>query len=261
MRLVGAQVALFRCNAGYTQAALADLLRVSEETIASIEQGRRPLLPDIAQRLDELLNTGGALWVAVENMPERDKFPVWVQEFVEHEREAIALSWYENQVLPGLLQTEDYACATFQSSVPQLDEEELELRVAARLARQTVLHRKQPVTASFVISQAVLMDRLGGRDVMRKQLEHLQSCADLPGVSIQVMPFGRESHASLDGTFILLETPEHQHLGYTETHRGSQLITDPDEVSILAQKYGMLRTQAYNTEETKGLLGRLLGET
>ncbi|MEV0282392.1 helix-turn-helix transcriptional regulator [Streptomyces sp. NPDC050610] len=261
MRLVGAQVALFRCNAGYTQAALAELLRVSEETIASIEQGRRPLLPDIAQRLDELLKTGGALWVAVENMPDRDKYPVWAQEFVDYEQEAITLCSYENQVVPGLLQTKEYARSTFQSGVPQLSEEEIELRTAARLERQVVLHRKQPVTASFIISQSVLMDRLGGRDAMREQLQHLRTSADLPGVSIQIMPLGRETHAGLSGPFVLLETPSHDHIAYAETYLHSQLITDRDEVSTVAQKYGMLRTQALNPEETKDLLDRLLGET
>ncbi|MFJ2114962.1 Scr1 family TA system antitoxin-like transcriptional regulator, partial [Streptomyces sp. NPDC087850] len=81
---------------------------------------------------------------------------------------------------------------------------------------------------------------------------------DLPGIALQVMPLGRQSHAALDGPFILLETPDHQHLGYTETQRGSQIVSDPDEVSILSQKYAMLRTQALNPEDTKDLLDRLL---
>ncbi len=80
-------------------------------------------------------------------------------------------------------------------------------------------------------------------------------------MSLQVLPLGRTSHAALDGPFILLETPNHQHHGYTETQRGSHLISDPDEVSILARKYAMLRTQALNTAQTCGLLDRLAGET
>ena len=95
---------------------------------------------------------------------------------------------------------------------------------------------------------------------MRGQLRHLRQCADLPGVSIQVLPLERELTPGSPGPFVLLETPDHQHLAYTETQRGSQLISDPDEVSILAQKYGMLRMQALNAEETMGLLDRLLGE-
>ncbi|MGW7007144.1 helix-turn-helix domain-containing protein [Streptomyces sp. NPDC054933] len=259
-RLVGAQVALFRKAARLTQRDLAERLCVHEETIASIEQGRRPLKPDLAEEMDQLLETKGALAVAVENLPEREKFPVWAAQFIDYEREAIAISWYESQVLPGLLQTEAYARAVFRSRVPLLSEEEIEHRVATRMERQDILHRKVPPTASFIFSEAVLMDRLGGDEVYKEQLRHLRECADLPGISLQIMPFGRQAHAGLDGPFIVLETPEHDLLVYAETQRGSLLISDPDEVSILARKYAMLRTQALNTEESKGLLDRLLGE-
>lgn len=128
------------------------------------------------------------------------------------------------------------------------------------MARQRILHRNTPPTLSFVVWEAVLRDRLGGTEVYAEQLRHLRACADLTDVSFQVMPLGRTSHAALDGPFTILETPDHQHLGYTETQRGSQLISDPNEVSIMARKYAMLRTQALNTEQTRGLLDRLLGE-
>lgn len=258
--VVGAQMGNFRRAAGLTQRELAERLRVSEQLVASIEQGRRPLKRDLAEQLDELLDTKRALEVAVDNMPEIDRFPVWAMEFIDLEREAIALSWYENQVLPGLLQTEAYARATFRSRVPVLSEDEIEQQVAARLARQGILHRKVPRTASFVISQAILMDHLGGPEVYAEQLRHLRECATLPGLSLQVMPFGRQSHAGLNGPFVLLETPDHLLFVYTEAQRGSQLTSDPDEVSILGQKYAMLRSQALNPEDTRGLLNRLLGE-
>ncbi|GAA1881086.1 helix-turn-helix domain-containing protein [Streptantibioticus ferralitis] len=259
-RLVGAQVALFRRAARLTQRELAQRLGVHEETIASIEQGRRPLKLDHAEVLDELLETKGALVVAVENLPERAKFPVWAAEFIDYERKAIALSSYQNQVVPGLLQTESYARAVFRNEIPLLSEVDLEQRVAARIERQAILRRKIPPSASFIISEAVLTDRLGGDEVYVEQLRHLRECADLPGLSLQVMPLGRMTHAGLSGPFILLETPDHNLLAYAETQRGSLLISDPDEVSILARKYAMLRTQALNPEENKGLLDRLLGE-
>jgi hypothetical protein len=68
------------------------------------------------------------------------------------------------------------------------------------------------------------------------------------------------AHAGLDGPFTLLETPDHLHLAYTESQRGSQWVSDPDEVSILARKYAMLRSQALSPQESRGLLGRLLGD-
>ncbi|MFI9584830.1 helix-turn-helix domain-containing protein [Streptomyces sp. NPDC052236] len=260
MKLVGAQMGQFRRVAGLTQCQLAELINVHEETISSIEQGRRPLRPDIAAVLDQLLDTKRALQTAVENMPEIDMIPAWAEEYMDIEAEAITLSWFENQVLPGLLQPKSYAYAIFRNRIPILTEDEIERRVAVRMEREEILRRKEPPTSSFIISEAILRDRLGGDEVYAETLRHVRACADLPGVTLQVMPLGRQGHAALAGPFILLETPDHQHVGYTETQRGSQLITDPDEVSILAQKYAMLRTQALNIEETKGLLDRLLGE-
>ncbi|MFG2923453.1 Scr1 family TA system antitoxin-like transcriptional regulator [Streptomyces sp. NPDC048305] len=260
MKLVGKLVGLFRVTADLTQAQLADSAAVQLETIASIEQGRRALLPDLARRLDQLLDTKGALGTAVENMPEVDLIPAWAETFIDLEREARTLCFYENQVLPGLLQTESYARAVFSSRVPAFSEEEIEAQTATRLDRQGILHSRVPPSISFVVAEAVLLDRLGGDAVRAQALEHLRECSALPGITLQVMPVGRESHAALDGPFVLLETADHQHLGYAETQRGSQLIADPDEVSILAQKYAMLRTQALNAEDTRALLDRMLGE-
>ncbi|MEV8367662.1 helix-turn-helix domain-containing protein [Streptomyces niveus] len=260
MKLVGALVALFREVAGLTQGQLAERAVVHTETIASVEQGRRPLKPDLAALLDQVLSTKGALATAVENMPEIDRYPTWAAAFIDQEQEAIAISWYENQVLPGLLQTEGYARAVFRSRVPTFSEDEINTRVAGRIERQQILHRKVPPTCSFLIGEAVLRDRLGSPAVFAEQLHRLRENADLPGLTLQIMPFGRTTHAGLAGPFVLLETADHQHLAYVETQRGSLFVEDPDEVSIMARKYAMLRTQALNPEETKGLLDRLLGE-
>ncbi|MEV0370682.1 helix-turn-helix transcriptional regulator [Streptomyces sp. NPDC050636] len=260
MEVLGAIMALFRVNAGLTQTELGRRASVSEQTIASIEQGRRALLPRMAEEFDRLLETGGALAVGVEKLPDRDKFPVWAEEFMQYEREAISLCWFENGVIPGLLQTGDYARATFRSVIPDLTEEEVEQRVADRLERQQILHKSEPVHASFVISEAVLLSGLGGPEVMRGQISHLRTCAELPGVSIQVLPLKCKTHAGLNGPFVLLETPDHRHLAYTEAQRSSTLISDPYEVSILTQKYGMLRMQALSAEKSMGLLDSLLGE-
>lgn len=260
VRMVGAQLSHFRKLSGMTQRELAERLVVSEETIASIEQGRRPLKPDMAEHLDDLLTTKGALAVAVANMPDREKFPVWAAEYMDREREAIVISWYETQLVPGLLQTEAYARAVFRSRVPLLPADVVEQRVADRMERRDILHRQVPPTISFIVGQAALMDRLGGDEVYAEQLRYLREYADLPGLTLQVMRFGLHSHAGTNGPFTILETPDHDLLGYTEGQRGSQLFSDPDEVSILAQKYGTLRTQALNPHETKGLLDQLLGE-
>lgn len=260
VKLVGSLVGTFRRAASLTQSALADHAMVDEETIASIEQGRRSLKPDLANLLDELLDTKGALSVAVANMPEVDLFPRWAEDYIDLEREALSLSWYDNQVLPGLLQTPAYARAVFLNDVPALSEEEIQQRVAARMERQEILQRREPPTISFVVSEVTLMDRLGGGEVHREQLGRLREWADLPGVTLQIMPVGREFHAGLSGPFILVETADHQRVGYVEGQLHGRLIADPDNVSVLERKYAMLRSQALNPQESKSLLDRSLGD-
>ncbi|MEU7068086.1 helix-turn-helix transcriptional regulator [Streptomyces sp. NPDC046161] len=260
MKMVGEQVAAGRLAKGLTQRALADLVTIDVETLASIEQGRRVLMPDVAERLDRVLGLPGLLTVAANKLPEVDTIPAWAEEYMEREREALALSWYDTMTVPGLLQTEAYARAVLGCRVPYAGEEWIELQTARRVQRQEILRRPTPPTLSFVIWEAALRDRIGGDEVQRDQLRHLRSCADRPAIAIQVLPLGITAHAGLDGPFILLETPMHQHLAYSETQRGSILVRDPNEVSILSQKYAMLRSQALNFVETRDLLDRLVGE-
>ncbi|MER5600677.1 helix-turn-helix transcriptional regulator [Streptomyces sp. NPDC002265] len=260
MKMLGVQVGTARRAAGLTQRELGERLMLDEETVASIEQGRRPLKPDLAELLDELLDTRGLLAAGVANLPEIDQFPMWAELYVQHEREAIALSWYDNAVLPGLLQTEAYARAVLRERVPAFDSDEIDTRTAARVERQAILCRKIPPTLSFAVWEPVLRLEIGTPETRKEQLRHLRGLAELPGLSLQFLRLDSPHHAGLDGPFTLLETPDHQHLAYTESQRGSQWVSDPDEVSILARKYAMLRTQALTAQDSLTLLDRLLGE-
>ncbi|MGX1674491.1 helix-turn-helix domain-containing protein [Streptomyces sp. NPDC055400] len=261
MRMVGQLVALFRKAAGMTQAALGERLIVTEATIASIEQGRRPLLPDLAREMDQLLDTKGALAVAVANLPEIDQYPLFAEQYMAHEREAIALSWYDALVIPGLLQTSEYARALLAQRVPAYDEDEVATKAAGRVERQQILHRKAPPTMSFIVWEPTLRMAFTEPAVRSAELGFLRECTGLPGLTLQVLPLDAPENAGDAGPFILLETPDHQHLAYTESQRGSQWVSAPDEVSILARKYAMLRSQALTPKATQGLLDRLLGES
>ncbi|MFE9417697.1 DUF5753 domain-containing protein [Streptomyces griseofuscus] len=215
---------------------------------------------DIAEKCDELLGTKGTLAVGVTNLPEIDQFPLWAEEYMDQEKVAVALSWYDAMVIPGLLQTEAYARAVLQNRVPAYEAEELETTLRLRLDRQEILKRKCPPTLSFVVWEPALHLRIGSEETREEQMRFLREVAELSCVSIQVLPLDSPVHAGVAGPFTLLETPDHQQLAYAESQRGSQWVSDPEEVSRLARKYAMLRTQALNIQYSKGLLDRLLGE-
>ncbi len=244
-----------------TQCQLAEALSVSDDTIGSIEQGRRPLKIDLAEEMDRVLDTKGALAVAVVNVPEREKFPAFAQDFVEHEQEAVALLWYETQVVPGLLQTPEYARAVFECRYPPSEQEDVGDWVTARIDRQQVWQRKIPPRANFIMEEAILHRPVGGPEVMREQIRALKEFAGMACMGLQIMRTDCMPHAGLDGPMILLETPDHERLAYLEGQRVSLLIDDPDEVSVYHQKYGMLRSQALSPWESVRLLDGLLGES
>jgi transcriptional regulator with XRE-family HTH domain len=258
--VIGAQLSQFRKAARITQPVLAERLCVHEETIGSIEQGRRPLKPDLAEQLDELLDTKGVLAVAVANVPERERFPAFAQDFVDHEQEALTLLSYQNQVVPGLLQTEEYARDVISCLYPPISDEEGDEWVSARLDRQRLFDRKPwPPMMNFLLEEVTLHRPIGGHEVLREQIRHLRRCAELPFLGLQIMPTDRESHAALDGPMVLLETPDHDHLAYIEAQRISFLVDDPDDVSVYQQSYGMLRSQAHSPEESLKMLDDLAG--
>ncbi|GLX21160.1 helix-turn-helix domain-containing protein [Streptomyces lavendulae] len=260
MKMIGSQVAAARVAKGLTQRQLADLVKLDEETVASIEQGRRALMPNVAELLDFHLGLPNLLTVAALELPSVDTTPPWAAEYLALESEANSLCWYASQLLPGLLQTEGYARALFNTRVPAHTKDKIDALTAQRMARHEILRRESPPAMSFVIWEPAVRLRLGGATVHKEQLRQLISDTELPNVSIQVMPLEQASHSGLDGPFTILETPAHQHLGYIESQRSSRLFHDANEVSILAHRYAMLRTQALNTAQSRGLLERMLGE-
>lgn len=261
MRMVGAVVAHYRIRAGLTQQELAAKLCMSYDKIASIEQGRRPLLLADAEHMDKVFDTGGLLAVAVSEMPTHENIPLWSVTLMENEQRARSLHWYENHVVPGLLQTEEYARSIFRCEFPILDLEEMERRLQVRMERQVILQRTPPPVMSYLIDESVLMRPFGGKACLRRQIRHLLTLTDLPFLALTVVPLDREVSAGVSGPMVLIETPELERLAYSEGQRGSVVVDDPEDVSKLYEKYGMLRSQALTPEATRRLLERLSGET
>jgi transcriptional regulator with XRE-family HTH domain len=188
-RYCGSQIKLWRAEAGVSREALAREANYDYEYVKSMENGRRRPTLRLLQVADQLCGAGGKLTAAQEYL-KPESFPVRSQEFMAIEAEAIALSWYQPLLIPGLLQTEEYARVLISGSCPPLDDETVEERVAARLRRQEALTRRTGVMFGFVIYEAALRTLVGGPEVMGRQLQHLLDVGELRNVSIQVLPVG-----------------------------------------------------------------------
>ncbi|MFG2721304.1 helix-turn-helix domain-containing protein [Streptomyces sp. NPDC048416] len=258
--IFGRQLKRFRVRAGLDRAQLGARTGYSASTIASYEQGRRIPSGQFITLVDQVLGANGVLTELIEEM-EKAQFPAFFQDAAALEKKAIALHVFATKAIPGLLQTEGYALAVFRMWRPLLDEETVQKRVTARLARQDIFAQSAFPTISFVIEEHLLRRPLGGKAVMRGQLEQILLHGQRRNVEIQVMPTAREEHAGLEGPFTLIETKEGRRIAYVETYKFSRLHTDREAVRELEDQYGLLRAQALTPRESLALVEQLLGET
>ncbi|MFJ9886005.1 helix-turn-helix domain-containing protein [Streptomyces sp. NPDC091287] len=240
----------FRERAGLSQEALGTRIRFSKSQVAMVERGNRPPRGGFVERADDAVGAQGALMAAGEKVT-GSYLADWFEDFANRERRAAARHEYETHVVPGLLQTEAYARTVLQGGYPPVGDDVVEGRVADRLARQSLITRRETAALSFVLELTALARPIGGRAVHREQLAHILDVSQLRHVTLQVMSPHRETHAALSGPFVLLETKEQRRLAYVEA-QGHYLLTD-DELTVAALfgKYGILRAQALSPEESR----------
>lgn len=264
-RALGKQIKVLRERAGLSQRELGLAAHCGEDLVSAVERGVRTPQPDFLERVDHVLGADGVLAAAADEVREalarsRTRHPDWFRDFARTEADSLALHEYSNQAVPGLLQTEDYARAIFTRRRPLLNEETVEKRVADRLARQSILERWPAPTFSFVLEEAVLQRPIGGQSVHMNQLRRLRHVGQMRTVELQVMPTEREEHPSMDGPFTLLTPKGRGEVAYTEVQGHARLITAPDEVRVVNERYGIMRAQALTPRESLTLIEKMLGE-
>nr|WP_235618997.1 helix-turn-helix transcriptional regulator [Embleya scabrispora] len=255
----GRQLKLLRIRAGVERVEFGAQMGYSTATIAAYEQGRRIAPPKFIDKADDALDAGGVLKALKEDLA-RAQYPAFFRDAARLEGEAVALSVYATVAVPGLLQTEDYARAVFRMQRPLLDDEVIEQRLAARLARQRIFGRRPSPLMSFIMEEAVLHRPIGGRMTLRGQREQILLIGQNRNVEIQVMPTNREDHAGLGGPFNLIDTAQGQRVAYTEVQDDSRLYTGLPKIRELESRYGILRSQALTPSESLAFVEQLLGE-
>ncbi|WP_436786730.1 helix-turn-helix domain-containing protein [Yinghuangia sp. YIM S10712] len=255
----GKLVRLFRERAKLTRQQLADAVGYSVEQVASVEQGRRPAKIAFTEAAEKALGALGALAVLQDDV-DLAKLPMFFQDIAQIEMGALARFSFDPLLVDGLLQTEAYARAVFSGLMPQLTDDEIEQSVEGRLARQRLLGRETVLDLSFIIGEAALTNVVGDEDVMAEQLRHLLAVGRMRNVGIQVMPSHRGFHPGLSGAFVLLETLENRRYAYAESQGLGHVVSDARTVSSLTMRYGKLRSQALNIDESARLIEKLIGD-
>ncbi|MFI1963833.1 Scr1 family TA system antitoxin-like transcriptional regulator [Streptomyces pathocidini] len=259
LRTFGAVVQALREHAGLSRREFAALVRFSQHTVASIEQGRR--MPDHAfvERAEEVLGNTGALRRAVRHLARQPGLASWFRHWARLEAVAITLYTYECRLIPGLLQTEAYARTLFDNRLPPLSDEDIQAQIAARSERQRLLTERPHTAFSFILDEHLFLRRTGGAEVTRELIDHVLELAARRNIEIQIMPLTEGTHPGLNGPMQLLETPQNHWFAYCEGQETGQLVADPKTVSILQLRYAKLRSQALTPQDSAGLLKQMRG--
>ncbi|MBZ4020353.1 helix-turn-helix domain-containing protein [Streptomyces purpurogeneiscleroticus] len=258
-RYCGNQVKLWRNHAGVSRDALATESGYAQDSVKSMEQGRRRPTVKLLEIADEMCGAHGML-LAARDYLKPARYRSYAQDFMALEEEAIVLQSFEALLIPGLLQTKAYTRALMHSHCPPLDDETVEERVNARIARQQALSARPKTLFGFVIYEAALRTLVGGREVMREQLLHLVEVGRLRNVSVQILPAESGAQPGLSGPFVLLQSADHESYGYVEGQESGVLHTDAEKLTVLAQRHGMIRMQALSAEESAKYLERVADE-
>lgn len=242
--LFGSRVRRLRTAAGLTQPELGAKVHVVGTRITQIERasGAKPTFA-LARALDIVLGADDLLidlWPYVY----REAFPNWSRKFMEYSALAVAIREYAAHVVPGLLQTEDYARALLKVGRTLGSEEQLEERVSLRMGRQERLSAPDRPELWAVLDESVLRRPVGGEAVMREQLMRLLGTATEPHITVQVLPFDQGEHDVMGGSLTVLTMPDGSEVAYTEGAHYGQLIEDQDEIRSFALSYDRLRAAA-----------------
>jgi DNA-binding XRE family transcriptional regulator len=259
LRVFGAMLRRYRVKAGMSQEQLGARVFCSGDLIGKIENGQRVPSEQFAEACDAVreLNTGGVLGELRELLRDYLKqraYPGWFAGWPEKEAGAKTLRTFELVVVPGLLQTQDYARALLANRIGGSPESTDEI-VAARIARQSILARDNPPELWVVIDEAVLHRPVGGPLVMREQLSQLIKAAQRPSIVLQVIPAAVGVHDGLPGAgFIIAAFENAPHIAYQDTPVRGQVIEDSDDIGILMGTWDRLRAEALPRSASLGLI-------
>ncbi|MCI2418686.1 helix-turn-helix domain-containing protein [Saccharopolyspora sp. K220] len=248
-----------REKSGKTQDAAAEVLECQKPKISKIETGKATISAGDVRLLIDLYGANAKTSKTVIQLAREARkrsplrVPDWAQRYVALESIASAIQSYETELVPGLMQTEEYTRAAAQAAAPVQGSADPEQMVAVRAERRARLHNDKSMRFSAVVNEAVLRRCVGGPDVMADQLRHLRELAELPNITFQVIPFSTGAHAAMGASFHFLEIrkPASAKVVYLDGLTSGDYLDGAAAVSQYSLIFERLRSTA--TDETGSL--------
>jgi transcriptional regulator with XRE-family HTH domain len=267
---LGAELRKYREAAGLTIDHVAEQLDCSASKISRLETGQTGSSPRDVRDMLALYQVGEQELEDLMAVARETRQRGWWQPygsvltgaFIGFEAAAALIRSYEAQCVPGLLQIEEYARSVLAAATHGAPPQDIENRVKVRLARTGLLTQDDPVTFWSVIDESVLRRQVGGREAMKRQLEHVVATAALPNVTIQVLPLEAGAHPGMEGSFVLLRFPDDADADtvYVTMATGGVFQEKADELSLYETIFDRLREAALPPDESIALVASLAKE-
>lgn len=269
-RRLAAELHRLRQVSKLTIEQVAEQLEWSPGKVSKIENARVSVMPRDARKLLDMYGvTEGQerellLSLARESRARGwwqqygETVPEWFATYVGLEAEAVTISAYQAEIVPGLLQTQRYAAALHRAALMNATEDEIERHVAVRMERQARLRERDAPRLWVVLNEAVIRRIVGERAIMHEQLARLAEAASAPNITLQVLPFSAGAHASMDSAFSILgfDPPTDDEIVYFEHPTCSLYLEKADEVARYRLVYEHLRAASLSLDESRRLIAR-----
>ncbi|MGR8009999.1 helix-turn-helix domain-containing protein [Streptomyces hypolithicus] len=271
-RRLGQELRRLRELKGMTAEEVAERLLVSQSKISRLENGRRSISQRDVRDLCGVYEVEDHRIVdSLMQMAKDSRQQGWWHAFgdipysvyIGLETDAASLRVYDPQIVPGLLQTPQYAEALITGALPETAASDVEKRVNVRLRRQErVLATEQPLRLWAVIDEASLRRVVGDKQLMREQLEHLVEQSQLPHVTVQILPFDMGAHPGISGHYAILEFPDaaDSSVVYIEGVTSDLYLEKANDVQKYSVMYEHLRAQALNVEASRQFIADIAKE-
>ncbi len=257
----GAHVRRLREDRGWTQEELAGSLEYSSQHISAIETGRKPPTLHFSRKIDLVFGTAGSAdsfereWREMRHGSLLEGFP----EYVGYEGRAVEIRVYDIGIIPGLLQTPEYARVLAESAVRRgaITPEQAEERVSFLAERQAALVRPRPPMVFVTMDESCIRRPVGGAAVMDAQLAHLAELAELPNTLLQVAPFAIGERRTLNLPVNLLTLPDRSVICYAESQAQGHLDRESASVLPMLTAYHQLQAEALSQASSVAMISQL----
>ncbi|AJP01939.1 XRE family transcriptional regulator [Streptomyces cyaneogriseus subsp. noncyanogenus] len=250
----GAELKRRREDAGLTQVELGARVFVSGAYIGQFEQAIRKPQLDIAQRIDEVLQTDGIFERLCRKLIDDRRYADYFAEVAELERLATKICEFAPTLVPGLLQTAAYARAVTIAANPFVTDEYVEEKVTARLERARILKDATRPEYWVILHENALRVPVGGQAAMTQQLEHIARLMRERVAVVAVLPRAAGAHPSMGGMLTLMNFDDAPPVAYAETSFSGTVMDDPSVVTRAQRAYDLLRVAAVSPEASLALI-------